>query len=431
MSDRELDARISALVRDVAVSSPPPPPYPLSIDAGPHAGTSVDYVSADPHRRARPIGRRVMVGALAAFILIAGVVAVLRSRTDDLAVTSTSMVEARHQVIDYQQSAEPACPAASRSGEFDSMTFETLRDPDTATWRQDVRYPDGSNRTTIVEGNPSLTNKVYAVPGLEGVRGAQYQCDGLGIMLAEPGQTDIFFLDLPPDVPTSPEPTVGDYFVDPDRFGVQIAGDHEDSTGRPAQLWQNTITGFYDDNEASPLTQTTSWYIDPTNQTVLEKRFLNESPAAGRYQWTANLVTNDQVTVDLSTFSTTGYDLIYDGTVDGPTAPPKGADPAALLYFIEDPAPAGMEAVGSYGPTSSTASSGSDEWTRVQRWARFAADGSTPTAVLDVQWGPGPDGADPFAAFARSESTTVHGKPARRVEHLDAVVWVEPEPPWV
>ncbi len=247
------------------------------------------------------------------------------SSTSHVTASAPPTVQVTHETVTFTETGSLACPngtASPHPGPFDTMTYETWADETNRVWRTQVRYPDGTTRDVIAQGSPWYPTTRH-IRGA--TRGEVLGCadPGIGILLAEPGQSDIFTLNPLDTIPTiagpfdQPVPAVQTYST----LGQQVPGDHHDSQGRPAQLWQQIVTGFTGTNNTSAgtdrrITQTTQWYVDAATGNVLEQTYQNDVEGIGTVHSVATLTTHDTQQVPQSTFDPTGYDT------EGGTPPP-------------------------------------------------------------------------------------------------------------
>ena len=173
--------------------------------------------------------------------------------------------------------------------------------------------PRRIDRTTIVFGNPAIPTDVFHQGDL---LGQTVRCGASQIVITEPGQGYIFFLDYPADVPPPPGLEPGQDYRDSLRYGDQVAGLYTDSLGRTSELWEKVVTGT---DDAGPIRQTDSWWIDPSTRVATERQFTNTITGPGTYTWTATLTVNDTQLVDAAVFDTTGFR--QEPTAEAPPSP--------------------------------------------------------------------------------------------------------------
>jgi hypothetical protein len=254
--------------------------------------------------------------AAATLFVVAVIVVGLVLRGEDRSSVTAGTITVAHEVVEYRQQADPACPGAAVTGQFESMTIETWWDLERSQWRQKVRYPDGSSRTTIAFGNPSIPTQVF----LQGEwQGQTVRCGASGIVVTEPGQSYVYLIDPPEGLPAPPGLPAGQDYRDINR-GTQVPGQFTDSLGRTTEKWEKVITGF---DDAGPITQISTWWVDPSTGRVLEFRFVNYVDGPGKYSWTATLVEHDQQDVPSTSFDPTGFTELDTGAAPSPetTAP--------------------------------------------------------------------------------------------------------------
>ena len=233
-----------------------------------------------------------------------------------------SSIVAVHERIEYVQEAELTCPGeAVRSGGFSRMSIETWATAGKV--RTTVTYPDGTARDVIQMDDEPRPPKVFT-RGV--VRGETVGCvvEGNGILVAEPGQSDVFSLN---PAARSARTTSGvkriPGYAD---LGVQVPGEHADSLGRAWQLWRQRISGFVDINgRRHPVTQTTEWYVDGPTDRVMEKTYTNEIGSLGTARWRGTLVESRRSRVPASTYETGGYER----ELAEPATPPTTSQPVS------------------------------------------------------------------------------------------------------
>jgi hypothetical protein len=131
-------------------------------------------------------------------------------------------------------------------------------------------------------------------------------------------------------------------------LGTLVAGEHTDSQGRPADLYQEVTEGFSGDGSGAEqaTSQVIEWYVEPDGGGVLEVTFRQTSDGTATFSHTTTLITQDEVSVEASLFDTEGYTLTWDesdyseGTgVEGqPVEPVTQLGPEWIWPEIPDPA---------------------------------------------------------------------------------------------
>lgn len=312
----QLADRIQKMVRAIGEASPEPPPFPSG--------------QQTPARHSRIANRSTAVVALISFATVAAVASLaallLRGPEDQLMPASTAPAQTvlvLHQVFEYRQTADLSCvgDVVSESGEFDSMTIELWSDREGRRFRQQITYPDGSTRDVIALGHPIYPREAYArgKPG-----GRTIGCGGFENLLYDPSDS-IGVLTF--NLPLEPVP------LGYTELGAQVVGDHTDSEGRPSDLYEEVMEGSIGEGEASrPLSQTTSWYVNPDTGDVLEVAYRQTIDQVGTVSRTTTLVSQGEAVVAEALFDVDGYTLIADessyglGRVEG-----RPTDPATRL----------------------------------------------------------------------------------------------------
>lgn len=272
-----------------------------------------------PVQELRPVAphpRRVLVlVAVAALVLAGGLL--LRAaewRNEDATVASTSngVVEVAYERVEYSQEANLACPTGTPAVRgFNRSTFESWADNIGRRWRNTVTYPDGTTRDLIALGSPTDLEATYDRGEL---RGADVGCpgvDGLDILISEPGQSGYFALNPGGDIMRSPDMAFTPTYKD---LGEEVPGAHTDSTGRPADLWRETINGYLEVGTAHdqvPIVQTTDWYVDHETGEVIERSFSSEIAGIGTARSLLTRVDAGKRMVPQETFDSDGLNLVH------------------------------------------------------------------------------------------------------------------------
>ncbi len=334
-----LDDRIRRVIRVIGEASPEPPSllsHQLSSGRDDAASGRWGWVAV----------------AAVTFIVVGGIVGVatllLRGLGNQLPPpvaplttepAGTSAIPVLHELFEYTQSAELTCEGGelTESGEFDSMTIEVWADFESRRFRQQVTYPDGSTRDVIALGHPSLPRESYARGE---ARGRRVECSTAGLLLFDPTDTiGVLLFNSPIE-----EPGAMGYA----ELGTLAAGEHTDSRGRPADLYQEVTEGFSGDGSGTdqPISQVTEWYVDPTGDGLLEVTFSQTSDGIVTFSQTTTLITQDEVSVEASLFDTEGYTLTWDesdysegaGVEGRPIEPFTRLGPEWIWPEIPDPA---------------------------------------------------------------------------------------------
>ncbi len=335
-----LDDRIRKIVRLIGESGPEPPPPPSEAFRAKATGQKLG-------------GSKLVAGSVTGFLVVAavaGVILVFRGTNNRVAVpsvtTATSAssvgVPVWHQTYEYIQSTDLACDegASTESGEFNKMTIEVWADLQERRFRQRSTYPDGSTRDVIALGHPSLPRESYerGEP-----KGTVYECLAYGTVLNDPTATiSVLFFNSPIE-----EPGAMGYA----ELGSQLRGEHTDSRGRPADVYQEVISGSIDAS-GSEINQVTEWFVEPEADSLLEVTMRQTADEVLVFSWTTTLIKQEDSTVDEAFFDTDGYTLSWEASDygPGPAVEAEPTEPSTTLgpewIWPEVPDPSGPEVVG-------------------------------------------------------------------------------------
>ena len=328
MNDDDLDAKIRRLVRAVAEAAPEVPPPP---DVGDSAvGARSSSVSGSQRERVRrqATGARlfgVVVAVVA--VVIAGALALIvdpwGGRSDRVETAGPGEL-VRHEVIVYAQEYEVDCPVGEPelAGSFDEMTFEAWGSEQLGRYRHTVRYPDGATRSVVSEGVPWQPKAVFT-DGV--VAGRAVSCEGIGVLVSEPGQGAVFSLNPLTSDASARELTVPAY-----GYRAELVGDGVDALGRVGELWRRESRALTVlDGQQVSIDETSEWVIEAGSGQALERRQHDELAGVGRISWRATLVRSDQVPLTDDLFDTAGMKPISGGS-DGS---------AVATTLVEEPGP--------------------------------------------------------------------------------------------
>lgn len=264
-----------------------------------------------PHRAARPLRRgrpSVRAGMLAAALVAIAVLAVTQyvDGGGGLSVASGGGVKAKYERHTYSQEEDLICATAPLGGDEGTAVIETWGDREGERWRTRVTYGSGATRDVLVEGSPW-----YPTAGWErgelGLGSLGCTDAGGGVVVAEPAQGVVLALNPMAPIPSRPNSGGAPAVPGHEALGQVVAGDHTDSEGRPAVLWQQVVTGFVG---ARPVVQTTSWYVNRITGEVLEKTFVSKLEGVGTAQWRLTSEVLEYRTVPPNTFDSAGMRAI-------------------------------------------------------------------------------------------------------------------------
>jgi len=239
--------------------------------------------------REEPVTRRRQLWVVVAAVALAAAIsatALWRASSDSGSRVATQGLTntVLHEQVEYRIWAELACVMTAAPDTFDRATIDTWADSAGRRYRSRFTYPDGSTHDVIALDSPYYPTELYE----QGTsRLGQPRCDSTpGFAVAGDG-SGVYSLNPVAEIPRHPN---GDPLV----IGLMdtttpVAGEFSDSAGRPAQLREERITGFYSSTgiDNRPLIQTIRVFVDPATGQINEATFTNEIQGLGRIGWIA------------------------------------------------------------------------------------------------------------------------------------------------
>jgi hypothetical protein len=297
VNDAELDDRIHDLLRAIGDIAPPAPPFPATIgDARPAPADYVAFRAPRPAMKTRT--KAVLAAAVALVVVAVGVLAWSRGiegsapPAEPPSVVTGEGVEVVHQVWSYTQNAYLNCPdGETDNGGFSSFEFETWTDVDGTRIRQDVVYPDGSERSILLLNATSFPPNAPLFSGTP--HGQVVGCKGVLNFLTEPATLGLETFGSPFGSQGAPPASL-------------VSGPQSDSTGRPAELWSYRSTGGRIESIGS-LDQTMEYYLAPDTRALLERSLTQTIGDYGTVVQRYTLVSYENITVEGSIFDDAAF----------------------------------------------------------------------------------------------------------------------------
>ena len=266
-----------------------------------------------------------VVAMVLAVLGIAGVAAVVgRHDAGPSGGGTVQVVHSQYRVsIDAQLTCDTPIVGANT---FDSVLIDMWADRSGRQWRHQVTYPDGTTFDLLWRGSVVYPTELFE-------RGTVLSRT-VGCVLANGEQVTLASIVDPSDsITLSPELAADERaFVRLyDQTGQLVDNNAVDSQGRAAHLWEwRTVgTAQFVDSSEQPTRQTTSWWIDATDDTTVnERRFENTIDTLGTGTQTDTLLLRETVEVPTSIFDPSGYRSIE--TSPRPNTPP-GPDTTAIV----------------------------------------------------------------------------------------------------